>query len=593
MRGWPHGSEGARESKVDPALSPLAAQIQPVCVSGALIALAGVCLLGLVGCSGDSGGQGRSAGLAVRVLWETSGQSEPANPCAGFTSGTRVPDDVQSVRILVVSDPDEPSQPTTCCSVAVHGPFNEHPDRRHVTISELPQGKVTVDVESFSSDCVPTPGPCGTPGLVDPCVTGEATPAPTPATPSPGMCAEVILPNYGGSVNDVRINPGLQTQVDVCMLSLVTPSPTPTITSTGTATHTPTITSTITLTPTTTLTATQSDTPTATRTLKTTATDSPTPTTTGTPTQTPTNSSTTTPTPSTSASTTPTATPTDTRPGAGTPTSTPTDSPTPATGTPTLTPTNPSTQTPTPSATASDTPTITPTGLATQTPTATPTETQTASPTLTPALGGRIRYYRGDLPVPGADVALSGGAPNPALTDTTGAFGFTSVASGLQTLQPTKQGDVDTAVTALDAAYVLTYVAGLRTLDDDQRLAADVTGDGTVSALDGTRILQFAAGCITRFAVADACGSDWVFRPSPTAVPGQTPVPPQITAGSCALGAITYEMVTPPIAGQDFVAILFGDVTGNWMASAARGPVEPPTTPIPCATMDTSAESAQ
>lgn len=167
--------------------------------------------------------------------------------------------------------------------------------------------------------------------------------------------------------------------------------------------------------------------------------------------------------------------------------------------------------------------------------------------------------------MPGVDVALIGGAPASATTDATGAFGFASVAPGMQTLQPTKQGDFDTAVTALDASYVLEYVAGMRGFDDDQRLAADVTGNGTVSPLDGTRILQFQAGFLTHFAVANACGSDWVFRPVPVMVPNQSLVQPQISSGTCLKGAITYnDMFSPPAAGQDFVAILFGDTTGNW-----------------------------
>ncbi len=228
------------------------------------------------------------------------------------------------------------------------------------------------------------------------------------------------------------------------------------------------------------------------------------------------------------------------------------------TATPSATPTATVTATPT------LTPTVTPTGP-TGTPTTTPTVTLTPTPSSTPALGGHILYYAGSRPVPGVDVGLIGGAPDTAMTDATGAYGFASVAPGMQTLQPTKQGDLDTAVTALDASFVLEYVAGARSLDDDQRLAADVTGDGTVSPLDGTRILQLQAGLLIRFAVADACGSDWVFRPSPLMVPNQTLVQPQISGGTCLKGAIIYtDMFSPPAAGQDFVAILFGDATGNW-----------------------------
>ena len=237
------------------------------------------------------------------------------------------------------------------------------------------------------------------------------------------------------------------------------------------------------------------------------------------------------------------------------------------TATPTVTPTTTATATPT------LTPTVTPTGP-TGTPTTTPTTTLTPTPSSTPGLGGQILYYVGSRPVPGVNVALIGSAPDTAITDAAGAYGFASVAAGMQTLQPTKQGDLDTAVTALDASFVLEYVAGTRSFDDDQRLAADVTGDGTVSSLDAARILQFQAGLLVRFAVADACGSDWVFRPSPLMLPTQTLVQPQISGGTCLKGAIVYnDMFAPPAAGQDFVAILFGDTTGNWpMAMPTQTP---------------------
>jgi hypothetical protein len=117
-----------------------------------------------------------------------------------------------------------------------------------------------------------------------------------------------------------------------------------------------------------------------------------------------------------------------------------------------------------------------------------------------------------------------------------GAFGFAALPSGMLTLEPSKQGDINAAVTALDASFVLQFVAGLHPLDENQLLAGDVTGDGTVSALDAARILQFQAGlgkCRTtkktaysnsldypieknlnhRFDFATTCGSDWVFRP--------------------------------------------------------------------------------
>jgi len=208
--------------------------------------------------------------------------------------------------------------------------------------------------------------------------------------------------------------------------------------------------------------------------------------------------------------------------------------------------------------------------------------------------------------VPGVQLALIDGSPATASTDANGNFGFTSVGSGMQMLEPTKQGDVNNAITALDATFVLQFVAGLRTFTGDQHLAGDVTGNGTVSALDATRILQFQAGtlpqkcsinmmpcsmdgdcpvgqkCQQHLPVADICGSDWAFRPMPVIVPNQTLVQPQTGEGMCTNGAIIYNPVTPPLQGQDFIAILFGDVTGNWSVPVA--PPEEGTPPQPTPT---------
>jgi len=215
--------------------------------------------------------------------------------------------------------------------------------------------------------------------------------------------------------------------------------------------------------------------------------------------------------------------------------------------------------------TVTSTPTVT--GTATDTPpaSATPTATLGATATLTPALSGRIGYYVGDRPVEDVEVLLVGTAAALVMTDANGDYAFATAAPGPEKLQPRKNGDFNVAVTALDANRVLQYVAGIMPLDDDQRLAGDVTGNGMVSALDATRILQFQAGIITKFLASTTCQSDWLFRPDPAIVPGQTLVQPQLSTGMCQMGAIMYdENFMPPASGQDFVAILIGDVTGNW-----------------------------
>ncbi|HSQ00042.1 MAG TPA: dockerin type I repeat-containing protein [Candidatus Dormibacteraeota bacterium] len=239
----------------------------------------------------------------------------------------------------------------------------------------------------------------------------------------------------------------------------------------------------------------------------------------------------------------------------------------------TATATRTATATATRSATSTGTATRTPTGSATATPTATPSETPT--PTAVPAglvLSGQLRYHGDGGAVSGASLELQGGAQSlAAWSDGTGEFAFADMQSGGWELTPSKLGDARDGVSALDAARVLRAVSGNLHFTTLQALACDVTGDGTVSTLDATLILQFATGAITRFPAATACGSDWVFQPQPIAVSSQSITQPALNAGVCRPGAITYAPLEGPTSGQDFVAVLLGDCTGNWHDSTTAG----------------------
>jgi hypothetical protein len=263
-------------------------------------------------------------------------------------------------------------------------------------------------------------------------------------------------------------------------------------------------------------------------------------------------------------------------------TNTPTNTATPMNA-PTFTNTPPNTATVTRSPTNTSTPTKTSTGTS-------PTIAPTVTPTSTAVISGQVRYYSNNDPVPGVTVNMANAIPGMATTDASAIYRFASAAPGAISLQPSKQGDFNLGVSALDAAYVLQFVAGLRPFSSDQKLAGDVTGNGSVSALDAARILQYQAGllrrcsvtttttcttnsncpmgeiCISRFPVALTCGSDWVFHPAPvpTPTPNQSLLQPQISTGMCQEGAISYTSEVLPLSGQDFIAILFGDTTGNW-----------------------------
>lgn len=240
-----------------------------------------------------------------------------------------------------------------------------------------------------------------------------------------------------------------------------------------------------------------------------------------------------------------------------TPTRTPTATWTPTrTRTPTRTPTSTPTRTPTKTATPTFTPTATRTG----------TRTQTATRTQTPpanSIAGRVRYYSADRSVPGAGVLLSGPAQNSATTASTGMYAFPGLVQGTWTITPEKTGDFGVGISSLDASYILQFVTQQRTFDSWQHLACDVTGNGSISSLDASRILQYRVGTLSRLPVATTCNSDWVFMPMPGPPGNQTLIQPTMMTGSCQRGAISIALVGPAPA-EDFLAGLFGDCTGNW-----------------------------
>ena len=262
-----------------------------------------------------------------------------------------------------------------------------------------------------------------------------------------------------------------------------------------------------------------------------------------------------------------------------TPTRTSTATLLPPTATRTLAPTVP---TPTISATG----TVTLTRTATATSTVPNTPTASLPPTATPTLGprhnvlGHVMYGSSARGVPDVMVKLNGASSDSTLTTAAGDYAFDAVPEGQWEIAAQKGSEGGAAVSPLDAAYVLQAVASLRAFDANQRLACDVTGDGQLSALDATRILQFSVGVIPRLPVATTCGSDWTFMPEPPVSQQQSVIDPAIAGGSCSDGKIMLGDLVQDAADQNFHAILFGDCTGNW-GPASGAALEAPSRTAP------------
>jgi len=191
-------------------------------------------------------------------------------------------------------------------------------------------------------------------------------------------------------------------------------------------------------------------------------------------------------------------------------------------------------------------------------------------------ISGAIRYYGSGVPVPGVVVELKGATTLSAQTDANGQFAFDAVSAGSWQVQPAKMGGADDAINVLDAVLANLFSLGQGTPNPGQQLACGVSGNGTITATDAILILNYSIGNLTRFPVADACGSDWIFIPVPSAAVNQSANQPLISGGTCQPGGITFDPISANAANQDFEAILIGDCNLSWPsdtspASAAGG----------------------
>ena len=131
-------------------------------------------------------------------------------------------------------------------------------------------------------------------------------------------------------------------------------------------------------------------------------------------------------------------------------------------------------------------------------------------------------------------------------------FGF---GPGSYTVTPTKTGGINTAINSFDAGKIAQHVAGISNLTGNQFVVADVSGNGLVQSFDAALIARY----VTSSPGAGLTGT-WRFFTMPN-----VPFPPGTTPTSR-----TYATVNSNIAGEDYTALLMGEVSGNWNNTGAR-----------------------
>ena len=165
-----------------------------------------------------------------------------------------------------------------------------------------------------------------------------------------------------------------------------------------------------------------------------------------------------------------------------------------------------------------------------------------------PSIAGTVTY--GNVigaPTPRfvSNVLLTGSG-SPAVSATTsllGTYSLTGFGAGSYTVTPSKTGGANGAISSFDAGRIAQHAAGGNQLTPNQLLVADVSGNGTVSSFDAGQVARYAASI-----AGSGTTGNWVFSPASN----------------------THASVAGPIAGEDYVARLMGEVSGNWTNGAGR-----------------------
>jgi hypothetical protein len=195
-------------------------------------------------------------------------------------------------------------------------------------------------------------------------------------------------------------------------------------------------------------------------------------------------------------------------------------------------------------------------------------------------IGGTVLYYRsgtssgGTEPsskeVPNVDIDMTEDGVSDALTDTAGSYTFPDLigpnvtVTTLDKWGTPRASDHNGAVGGTDAALIAQHPVLLVDLSDNQMVAADVTGNGYVSGLDASHVAQFAVWLRDHFTVATNTGSDWAFFRCDNYT--------SATVQDCGDPEYIHTPLTA-IETDNFYAVLYGDVTGNWQKTVGMSPM--------------------
>ncbi|UCE19655.1 MAG: T9SS type A sorting domain-containing protein [Gemmatimonadota bacterium] len=189
------------------------------------------------------------------------------------------------------------------------------------------------------------------------------------------------------------------------------------------------------------------------------------------------------------------------------------------------------------------------------------------------SVNGSVKYSDTCIPVPGVTISTidtcGGTAGSIVITDNTGAFQSKSWPGCSNfCLEPSMEPVRDVwrqVVTSYDATLILRSLCGMVPLTHNDSLAADITGDGTISAFDASVMIKWL---VTSYTGSDLIPTEnigtWIFE--------------SIECGDCGLGPWGPECFCLEEITQNetacYEAVVVGDVSQNWPGPSSAKVVE-------------------
>jgi hypothetical protein len=191
-------------------------------------------------------------------------------------------------------------------------------------------------------------------------------------------------------------------------------------------------------------------------------------------------------------------------------------------------------------------------------------------------INGTVLYYRdgstepSTKEVPNVDIDMTEDGIADDTTDTTGSYTFPDLVGPyveVTTLDKFGTSDISDhngKISGLDVSRIAQHRVLLITLSSMQQIAADVTGNGSISGFDVSQVAQFTVELIDHFDVAEDTGSDWAFFRCDTYN--------SASDNTCGTPLYVHDPLSS-VATDNFYAVLYGEVTGNWVKAGGLSPM--------------------